>query len=170
MLFRCRLAGFGAHPRGEQAACGFPVQNRGEQSGAARLRRPNTASLAAFLTCRSCVTASTSPSDFALARVDGLAGQHQRHRLHRIDQCVKRTVPPRPGMQAEHHLRENQIAHRRSQSASGRQGPLRGRRRDQKPWITATVGTRSASSRSITAWARPIAVSTASGSVARETR
>ncbi len=40
------------------------------------------------------------------ARVDGAAGQHERHRLHRIDQPREARGATEAGMQAEHHLGE----------------------------------------------------------------
>src|SRR4029079_15926679 len=46
------------------------------------------------------------PERFCPARVDGLAGQHQRHRLHRIDELGKAWRATQAPVQAEHHLRK----------------------------------------------------------------
>ena len=46
------------------------------------------------------------PERLGAARVDGPAGQHQRHRLHRIDQMREARGAAEARMQAEHHLRK----------------------------------------------------------------
>ncbi len=78
---------------------------------------------------------------------------------------MKRTVPPRPGCRPSitsgKPNRALSIAMRDWQASATSRPPPR-----QKPWITATLGARSASSRSITACARPIAASTGPGSLA----
>ena len=133
--------------------------------GAARLRRPKTASFTALRTWRSCVTASTNPSDLALRASMVLPVSISVIACIGLTSCVKRTVPPRPGCRPSitsgKPNRASSIAIRIWQASATSRPPPR-----QKPWITATVGTRSASSRLITAWARPIAVSTAPESVA----
>ncbi len=40
------------------------------------------------------------------ARVDGFAGQHQRHRLHRVDEPREARGAAETGVQAEHHFRK----------------------------------------------------------------
>ena len=133
--------------------------------GLARFRRPNTASFTAFLTCRSCATASTRPSDFARRASMVLPVSINVIACIGLTRRVKRTVPPRPGCRPSitsgKPKRAPSIAIRDLQASATSSPPPR-----QKPWITATVGTRRASRRSITAWARPISVSTARGSVA----
>ena len=133
--------------------------------GRARLRRPDTASFTALRTCRSCVTASTSPSDFARRASMVLPVSINGIACIGLTSCVNRTVPPRPGCRPSitsgKPNRASSIAIRIWQASATSRPPPR-----QKPWITATLGTRSASSRSITACARPISVSTAATSVA----
>ena len=133
--------------------------------GRARFRRPDTASFTAFETCRSCVTASTSPSDFAFRASMVLPVSISGIACIGLTSCVKRTVPPRPGCRPSitsgKPNRASSIAIRIWQASATSRPPPR-----QKPWITATLGTRRASSRSITACARPISVSTALESVA----
>ena len=140
------------HPRGEEAAHRAEVEKRiREGPAAARLRRPNTASLTAFRTWRSCVTASTRPSDLALARVDGLAGQHQGHRLHRIDQMREARGAAEAGMQAEQHLRETEARIvDRDPRLAGR-ARFQGRRRGRSRGSPQRSESADASSRSITA-------------------
>ena len=83
--------------------------------------RPNTASFTALRTWRSCVTASTRPSDFArrasMVRPVSIS----------VIACIGLTSAreargaAEAGMQAEHHLRESRSARRRSRCATGRQ-------------------------------------------------
>ena len=65
--------------------------------GRARFRWPNTASLTALRTCRSCVTASTSPSDFARRASMVLPVSIRVIACIGLTSRVKRAVPPRPG-------------------------------------------------------------------------
>ena len=106
------------------------------------------------------------PERFRLARVDGLAGQHHRHRLHRIDELREAHGAAEAGMQAEHDLGKAEARVRRSRCASGRPARPRARRRGRSRGSRRPSESRSASSRSSTACARPISVSTARGSVA----
>ena len=76
--------------------------------GRARLSRPDIASFTASRTCRSCVTASTSPSDFALRASMVLPVSISGHRLHRIDQMREAHGAAEAGMQAEHHFRKTE--------------------------------------------------------------
>ena len=46
------------------------------------------------------------PERLCPSRVDRLAGQHQRHRLHRVDQTGKPYRAAETGMQAEHDFRK----------------------------------------------------------------
>ena len=80
-------------------------------------------------TWRSCVTASTRPSDFARPARTIASGQHHGHRLDRIDQARQAHRPAEAGMQAEHHLRkaEPRILDRDAVVAGERE--LRARRR-----------------------------------------
>ena len=108
--------------------------------GFARLRRPKTASFTAPRTCRSCVTASTSPSDFALcARRWSCRSASSVIACIGLTRCVKRTVPPRPGCRPSitsgKPNRASSIAIRIWQASATSRPPPR-----QKPWITATVG------------------------------
>jgi len=143
----------------------FPIQNRAEQSGRGALETAeHRESFTALRTCRSCVTASTSPSDFALARVDGLAGQHQRHRLHRVDELREAHGA------AEARMQPSITSGKPNRASSDCNPHLAGKGYFKAAAETKAVdhgdrGHAQASSRSITACARPIAVSTAPESV-----
>ena len=133
--------------------------------GRARASRPKIASFAALRTWRSWVTASTSPS--VLARRASMVRPVSINVIACIGliSCVKRAVPPRPGCRPSitsgKPKRAPSIAMRDWQASATSRPPPR-----QKPWITATLGTRNASSRSMTACARPIAVSAGPESLA----
>ena len=111
--------------------------------GRARCSRPDTASFTAFRTCRSCVTASTSPSDFAFRASMVLPVSISGIACIGLTSCVKRAVPPRPGCRPSitsgKPNRASSIAIRIWQASATSSPPPR-----QKPWITATLGTRRA--------------------------
>ncbi|EAQ35822.1 hypothetical protein NB311A_05378 [Nitrobacter sp. Nb-311A] len=116
-------------------------------------------------TWRSCVTASTSPSDFAFRASMVLPVSISVIACIGLTSLVKRAVPPRPGCRpsitsGKPNLALSMAIRVRHASATSSPPPR------QKPWITATLGIFSASSRSMMPCARPIVVSTSPGSAA----
>ena len=106
VLLGCSLAGLGAHPRGEQAPHRAEIENGIEQPWPrAREAAGNRVlhSVADMPLLRDGVYQSQR---FRLSRIDGLAGQHQGHRLHRINQMREAHRAAKAGMQAEHHFRK----------------------------------------------------------------
>ena len=90
---------------------------------------PVTAAFTAARTWRSCVTASTRPSDFARRARSVLPGQHHGHRLHRIDQARQPHRAAEAGMQAEQHFGKAEAARLRWRCGSRRRARVRARRR-----------------------------------------
>ncbi len=108
MLMRRGLLGLRAHPRGEQAAHRAEIQDGVEQAGpdaleAAEYRVLDRVPDVALLRHR-----IDQAKRSGAARVDGAAGQHQGHRLRRIDQIGKTRGAAEAGMQAEQHLGETE--------------------------------------------------------------
>ena len=106
MFMRCGLFRLGAHAPGEQAPDRAEVQNRVQRPRPGPLqpaehRVPHGVADVALLRHR-----IDQPERLGLAGIDGLAGQHQGHRLHRIDQPREAHGAAEAGMQAEHHLRK----------------------------------------------------------------
>ena len=106
MLMRRGFLGLAAHPGGEQAAHRGKIQDRVQRTGFGALQPAEHRVLDRVADVALLRHRVDQAERFGLARVDGLAGQHQRHRLHRIDQMREARGAAETGMQAEHHFRK----------------------------------------------------------------
>ncbi len=106
MRFRRGLGGLAAHPSGEKAPDRTEAENIVEQPGPRALQPAGHGVLHRIEHVPLLRHGVDQPERFRLPRIDGLAGQHQRHRLHWIDQLGKSHGTAEAGMQAEHHFGE----------------------------------------------------------------
>ena len=106
MLFRRGLGGLAAHPPGEKAPDRTEAENVIEQPGPRALQAAGHGVLYRIADVPLLRHGVDQPERFCLPRIDGLAGQHQRHRLHRIDELGEAHGAAEAGMQAEHHFGE----------------------------------------------------------------
>ena len=104
MLMGSRLLRLGAHPRGKKAPHRGEIQDGVEKAGPRLFQVAEHRVLDGVADVPLLRHRIDQPERFGLARVDRLAGQHQRHRLHRIDQMRETRGAAEAGMQAEHHL------------------------------------------------------------------
>ncbi len=97
----CSLA---THPVRKEPAYRREVQDRVKEPGPGALQMAEQRVLHGIADVPLLRHAIDQPERFCPARVDGLAGQHQGHRLHRIDETREARGATEAGMQAEHHF------------------------------------------------------------------
>src|SRR6266550_2138651 len=106
MLMGCCFFGFGAHPRGEEASDRAESKKRVQRAWFGVFQAAEHRILDGIADMPLLGHRIDQPERLCSPRVDGSAGQHQGHRLHRVDQRSEARGAAEAGMQAEHHFRK----------------------------------------------------------------
>ncbi len=108
MLMGSGLLSLGAHPRAQKASDRTGIQNAVQQTGVSAFQTAEQRVLDGIADMPLLRHAIDKPERLRTTRVDGFAGQHQRHRLHRIDQTCEPRGAAEARMQAQHHFRKTE--------------------------------------------------------------
>ena len=106
MLMRRGFFGLSTHARGEKAFDSTEIQDGIQQPGPGASQTAEHRVLDGIADVPLLSHRIDQPERLCPPRIDGLAGQHQRHRLHRIDEMGETRGAAETGMQAEHHFRK----------------------------------------------------------------
>ena len=108
MLMGRGFLGLGAHARGQKTSDRTGIQNCVYQTGPGAFQTAEHRVLYGIANMALLRHGIDEPERFCLPRVDGFSRQHQRHRLHRIDQARETRGTAETGMQAQHHFRKTE--------------------------------------------------------------
>jgi hypothetical protein len=106
VLVRCGLFRLGTHAAGKHAANGAEIEQRHQRALFGALKLAGDRVLHGVTNMTLLADGIDEPQRLCPARVDGAARQHQRHRLHGIDELCEARGAAKAGMQAQHHLGE----------------------------------------------------------------
>ncbi len=106
VLMRRGLFGFRAHARGEKTSDRTEIEDGVQQPGPGARQTAEHGILDGVADVPLLRHGIDQPERLCPPRIDGLAGQHQRHRLHWIDETREARGAAKTRMQAEHHFRK----------------------------------------------------------------